>query len=56
MTPEQQLESRKQWWSPTDDPNWDCDSCTCENNGDYCTYCLSFWMDREDTLERDGLL
>jgi hypothetical protein len=29
-------------WTPSDDPKWDADFCKCENNSDFCEYCLSF--------------
>ena len=42
MTPEDELIERSQPpKSPSDDPHWDYRKCKCENNGDYCEYCLS---------------
>lgn len=49
MTPDEQLEAQSgvNHIEPTDDPRWDWRLCRCENNGDYCPYCLSFY-ERED--------
>jgi hypothetical protein len=42
MTPEDELIERCQPpMSPSDYPGWNYRRCRCENNGDYCDYCLS---------------
>lgn len=55
MSPDEQLESRTQpsQWTPSDDPKWDADFCKCENNCDFCDYCLSLYLDHQDILERE---
>ena len=49
MTPDEELQERSgvSQQSPSDDPRWDYRKCRCENNGDYCEYCLSL-LDEED--------
>ena len=51
LTPEDELMNRSgcNAKSPSDDAKWDYRKCKCENNGDYCDYCLSILEPEEDS-------
>lgn len=40
--------------SPGNHPQWDSKHCKCENNGDYCDYCLSMLCPECEHHAHDG--